>query len=140
MANEATINLGFSIIKTGLTYRPASVQFRVDVDGAKGPSPGAITVSTYGTDVDFSQLITPGLCLLTNLDTVNYVEYGIYNGVEFYPLGEIGPGETYPLKLSRNLLEAYIGTGTGTDAVGASSLRIKANTASCDVVVAAFER
>ena len=51
---------------------------------------------------------------------------------------EVGPGEQYPVKLSRNIGNSY-GTGTGT--LGAdTSMRIKADTAACVVVVEAFER
>ena len=93
-----------------------------------------------GTDVDFSELTIPGLCRLMNLDATNFIEFGIWDpeGGVFYPLGEIGPGKTYTIKLSRNLQEEF-GTGTGTTGADTNRLRIKADTAACNVLVEAFE-
>ncbi len=68
------------------------------------------------------------------------MEYGIKDPGTgyFYPLGEVGPGEEWPLKLSRNILEAYFsGTGTTGDV---DYFWLKANTAACYVTVSAFER
>ncbi len=139
MANEARVQSGFTLTKGNLTRRGQTAVFGVDVDGTKGPSPGAVTVSTSGTDVSFSQLSTPGLCQLTNLDSSNYFEYGIYEpGTStFYPLGEVGPGESYVIKLSRNLLEEYVGTGTSA---ATNTFRLKANGSSLDAVVEAYEK
>jgi hypothetical protein len=57
----------------------------------------------------------------------------------FYPLIELLPGESYVFRLSRNIQEQYAGTGTGTTAPD-NRLRIKANGASCVVLVEAFEK
>lgn len=141
MANEATLNYNLSIRNGNLFYRSGQTTFRIDVDGAKGPSPGALTVSLLGTDVDLSELSTPGLCIIRNLDDTNFVEVGIYDGQEFYPLMEVLPGESYPLRLSR-FLGTSIGSsesGTGTYDFGTYRLRIKAVGAPCDVSVEAFE-
>lgn len=147
MANEATINLSMNIRKVDdttdlvlLDYRSQPSSFQADVTGTKGPTPGSISVSIAGTDVDFSQLTTPGLCRLMNQDPTNFVEYGIREPGTgtFYPLGEILPGETYIIRLSRNLQEEYIGTGTGTSAP-TNFFHLKANVAACNVLVEAFE-
>lgn len=144
MANEATIQTTLIIRKatghiTQIDYLSRPQTFNVDVTGTKGPSPGAITVSTSGTDLDLSQLTTPGLCRISNQDATNYVEFGIYDAssTRFFPLGEIGPGESYVLKLSRNVGEEYYST-TGTDT--GNSIRFKANTAAVVVLVEAFEK
>jgi hypothetical protein len=124
MANEATITNGIFIDKGNLHFHPASVTFRGTVTGTKGPVPGALSIATAGTDISFAQLTTPGYCKITNLDATNYVEYGIWNGTTFYPLGEILAGQSYVIRLSRNV---------------GSTLRFRANTAACNVVVEAFE-
>jgi hypothetical protein len=51
-----------------------------------------------------------------NTSATGYVEYGPYDADThtFYPLGELLPGETYPLRLSRFLGREVGGTGTGT--------------------------
>lgn len=141
MANEATIRSSLQIRSGHLNYQSQPVAFQADVAGAKGPVPGAVQVDTIGTDIYFSELDTPGLCRIQNLDTTNYVEWGIYDTVtgRFSPVGELLPGETFVFRLSRNFAEQYTGSGTGT--TGAENyLRFKANQASCNVLVEAFER
>lgn len=125
MANEASVRSGLEITKGNLKYRSFPNEFRADVTGSKGPLPGAVTVTTGGTDIDLTGLGTPGFCRLGNIDSTNFVEYGIWNGANFYPLGEIGPGECYTIKIARNF---------------ADNLRVRANTASCVVVIEAFEK
>jgi hypothetical protein len=141
MANEARVTCSLYVRRGSLFYQSQPSSFQADVSTTKGPSPGAITVSTDGTDVDLSQLVTPGLCRLMNLDDNNYVQYGIWDPTPgiFYPLGELLPGEFTVLRLSRNLGEEYTGVGTGTTAP-VNSLRIKADTAACVVLVEAFEK
>ncbi len=140
MANEIQVRASLQIKKDNLDYSSKPTSFKADMTGSKGPSPGALTATVDGIDVDFSELTTPGMCRIQNLDPDNFVEYGIWDpeGSTFYPLGELLPGESYPLRLSRNLQEEFM-TGTGTTGADTNRLRIKADTASCDVVVEAFE-
>ena len=142
MANEATVNSGFSITKSNLKHRSYPTQFQATVSGSKGPTPGAFTASLLGTQVDLSELENPGLCRISNLDSDNFVEWGVYDGNEFYPLGEILPGEFYVFRLSR-FLGRSIGSsdpGTGTFDLGTYRFMIKATVAPCNVSVEAFER
>ena len=137
MSDEVTYRGSLSIRKlsgaiTQMDYRSNPTTFLADLTGLKGPTLGCIAVATGGTDVDLSELTTPGFCFLYNQDDENYVEYGIWDGSTFWPLGELGPGEHNVLKLSRNL-DLGVGTAYG-------SLRLKANTAACNVVVDVFER
>jgi len=135
MANEATIRSSLSILNSKLDYSSRPTSFQVDVSGEKGPTPGAIEVSIAGTDIDLSELTTPGLCRVMNLDDVDYIIYGIWDGTTFHELGEIGPGETYIVKLFRS-----IGSGIGT---GYANLRLACGaggSATVDAVVEAFER
>lgn len=147
MANEATIRSALQIRKAvdGLVvmdYQSRPAAFQADVDDTKGPLPGAMTVGILGKDVDLSELETPGLCRIMNQDDENFVEYGIRDPETdfFYPLGELLPGESYVLRLSRNLEQEYIGTGTGTSPGMTNKLHLKANTAPCVVLVEAFGR
>ena len=139
MANEASVQSGFSIVKksgsiTQINHRTLPASFRVTVTGTKGPTPGAIEVTTSGAEVDLSELTTPGLCRLMNMDDTNFVTYGILDvdGNTFHGFGELGPGESYVFKLSRD-----IGLGLGT---AYESLFLVADTATCDVLVEAFEK
>lgn len=136
MASEARLNIGLQISKGNLQFRSNPTAFTANVSGTKGPVPGAITVAVTGTNVNFSELTTPGLCRITNLDSTNFVTYGVYDGASFFPLGEILPGEFYLLRLSRYLNEEFVGTGTNADA---NQFRLMANGAACNVLVEAFE-
>jgi hypothetical protein len=138
LANEATIYSGLAVTTGNLRYRTPSTSFRADVAGAKGPSPGAITAAVAGTDVDFSELTTPALCFLKNLDETNWVEVGPRDpdtGV-FHPFLKLLPGESCAVRLSHNLGSEVTGTGSGT---GNATFRIRANTAACVVQVDAFQ-
>ena len=144
MANEARITSGLDIMKgtnpvqVDYSARPAS--FAADVAGAKGPVPGAIDATVAGVSVDFSELTTPALCRIMNLDATNYVEVGIWDpeNAKFFPLMELLPGESYVIRLARNLQEEYQ-TGTGTTGANTNRLRIKANTTVVPVLIEAFE-
>ena len=140
MADEATVRCSLEITQGNLKYRSYPTDFTVDVAASKGPVPGAIAVGTAGTDIDFSELTTPGLCRISNLDATNYVEIGIWDGTEFYPVIELGPGEFYVIKLSRFLGKSFaVGSGTGTYDTDTYTLRARANVAACNILVEAFE-
>lgn len=140
MANEARVNSGLAINKGNLTYSALPTTFLADVSGTKGPSPGALTVDATGEDVSFAELAQPGLCRLMNLEASggSYVEWGIHDGSLFHPVGEIGPGESYVIRLSRNLGEEHTEPGTGTTGV-VNAFYLRAVSGTCVVLVEAFE-
>lgn len=145
MANEAQVRVGLSVTKrsgsiTQIDYRSPVSAFSLDVIGTKGPCVGSVTVTTFGTDVNLSEMSQPGLCVFHNQDSTNYVSVGVFDPETnvFYPFAEVGPGESYIVKLSRDFGEQFAGTGTGTTAA-TNRLRIKANTAPCVVEVDVFE-
>lgn len=141
MADEAQIRVSMSIRAGNIDHQTRPTAFTVDVDGRFGPAPGtiAIAVADTGQEIDLSMFTTPGLCAIQNLDAVNYVEVGIYEPATstFYPLLEIGPGEIYIMKLTRNLLEEYVGTGTSAPT---NQLRARATGGTCNVTFSIFER
>lgn len=138
MSREAQVNCSLSIRKGYLNWQSQNLNFQADVDGTFGPTPGAFLASVAGTDVDLSALETYGLAELRNLDTTNFVDYGIWDGASFYPLGRLLAGEGTVLRLSPNLGQEYT-TGTGTSGAAINTLRFKADTAACNVSVCAFE-
>lgn len=143
MSQEITANFSLRVNKGNLNYQSYPTGFRADLNGAYGPSPGLILVPTgAGIDVTFPNLTTPAMCWIQNQSTVdqNYVTYGIRDAStnEFYPLGEVQPGEFYPLRLSRKLGDHYIGTGTGAVSP-ASYLHFRAAKQTAGVRVDAFE-
>ncbi len=146
MANEVTIRSSLTVRKLSgstvlLQYQSQPSAYLADMDGTFGPSPGALQVDNDGTDVDLSQFTTPGFCYIQNLSDEGYIEYGIYDPELdiFYPIGECLPGEGYVFRFSRNILEQYGPTGTGTTAA-TNRFRVKGVDGATAVLVAAFER
>lgn len=139
MANEAQIRASLNVKIGNLDYRSSPTSFNATASVAKGPTPGGLTISTLGENIDLSELTTPGLCRIHNLSPTYYVQYGIYDVTlgEFFPLGELLPGEFTIFRLSRVLGRQYIGTGTGV--TGQTSLRLRSIDGECNVVVDAFE-
>lgn len=145
MSQESQVQTSLRIKKGNLLYQSQPNAFNADVAGTNGPSPGAVTIATKPTSISFAQLNTMGgLCRIMNIDTTNFVTWGILDSVthHFYPLGEMLPGETYVLRLSRKLGTEYgTGAGTGTDVVGTGdTLAFKADNAQVVVLVEAFDK
>lgn len=147
MSQEATITASLGISKidattniTQISYQSRPSAFKADVSGAKGPTPGAISATTNGTDIDFSQLTTPGLCRIMNLDVTNYITVGVWepDTSKFYPVMELKPGETYVHRWSRSVKSEWSGTGTSVVDTN-NTIRIKAANAPCNVLVETFE-
>jgi hypothetical protein len=129
VANEARVTAGLLIKKGSTDYQARPSTFIADVDEAlaKGPVPGAFTVTKQGVACDLAELVNPGLCRIANLESKTstpnrVVEYGIADPQRaiFYPLGEVKPGESYVLRLGRNLRGEY-GTAAGTAALTGES-------------------
>lgn len=154
MANEARVTSSLSIVKLDannrvtLQYQSVPGAFTADVGGTKGPMPGSMNVSRNGTDVTLTEVGTPGLFEIKNHSDTYYVSVGVYNpqSLEFYPVLELLPTESFVGRLSRFLGQEYSspGTGTGTGAEGSVRLRLKAEwnsgTAGVDVFVGVFDR
>ena len=134
MANEVSVRSSLTINNGSLSYSSRPTSYQADATGAKGPTPGALTISTSGTEIDLTQLTTPGFCRISNLDpstSNNYVEYGVYVGSTFYALGELLPGEFVVLRLYRDMGVA------GTDF---HTLMLNAVGSTVDCSVEAFEK
>lgn len=141
MANEIQINHSMSITKGNLRHNQ-SESVRATLTGTGGPYVGTIDVPTYGLDVSLSSYLSePGWGTIKNLDSTNYVTWGIRDpdSNRFFEIGELGPGESHPIKLSRNLFTEFVGTGTGTSALN-NKLHFRANTATVKVLVQIFPR
>lgn len=140
MSDEAQVRSSLQIRNSTSTflYQSQPTFFNADVSVINGPTPGMLTVPIDGIAVDLSQLTTPGLCRIQNTDITNFVTVGVYDGASFYPLLDLLPGETYVIRLSRYLNQEFVGTGTGTSS-DANQLMIFADTASCNVLVEAFD-
>jgi hypothetical protein len=145
MADEARISAGLNVRKvvngvTLLEYQSRPAAFTADVAGTKGPVPGAIAISRFGTDINLGELVNPGLCRIMNLDDENAMRVGIYNTdqAEFYPFLKLLPGESFVIRLDPDVNEEYAGTGTGTTGE-ANTLRAIAENETSNLLVEAFE-
>lgn len=145
MSNEATVQCGLAISKpsVNLHYSSEPKSFRATVNGSKGPTPGSVVATLAGTDVDLSGLDSPGgLARIMNKATSGFVVVGIHDNFEFYPLLDILPGESYPLRLSRFIGQS-VGTtdvGTAIDDAGVYRLRVKSvGVAESEVIIEAFD-
>jgi len=137
MAREATVQTQLRVRIGNINYVSNPSNFQATVTGINGPCPGAFAATLEGTDVNFSELTQPGLGIIKNIDSTNFVTVGIWDGVDFFPLMELLPGEFFPIRFSRYLTQEFM-TGTGTTG-GGNTVRIKADTAPAKVVVEAFE-
>lgn len=141
MAREVNLRISLTI-KKGLLDERITYSFIGDMAGEKGPSPGVLTIGVGVTIINLSQLATPGPITIINLDTTNFVEWGLYSAAdgEFNPVGEILPGEPAGFRLSRYLGTALI-PGTGTTPIADTKVfAMKAVGAPCDVIIKAFEK
>lgn len=142
MSSEAQVRCSLQIKVGNLYFQNQPTQFVADVSVANGPTPGVVPVTITGVNIDLSKLTKPGFCVIQNLDVLatnplNYVLIGPYDGVSFYPLIELLPGETCMLRLYRYLGGEFLGTGTNADT---NFLRAMSYNASCKILVQAFEK
>ena len=82
--------------------------------GLGGPSPGRVALTTADTVIDLSAFTTPGLLVITNHSSSNYIEFGPTAAGALVVLGKLLPGEV-----------GFFRLGVGV------VLRAKANTATC---------
>ena len=150
MANEVTVRTTLQVITGSIEYISRPQQFTADMTGEKGPGPGVVEISIAGTIIDLSEFTTPAFCRIQNIGRVDggtadantYVEYGVMDPETsiFYPLGEMLIGESYIIRLSRNIFEEYnTGTGTGTVGPTTNTVFMRASPANQNAVVEAFE-
>ena len=134
MSNELQARLSINIKNGGLVYQSNPTYWQGNVNAQNGPSPGAVTIDDDGTNISLSQLTANGGVVgygtIQNLDTINYLEYGIWDNTHsiYSPLGLIGPGEIYILRLSPNFGNYYAGGAEpGTASTGSGNvLRLRA--------------
>lgn len=119
MANEATLtaHIALNDTATGLKINSPTSAIQYTPGTLTGAS-FVVDVGTSEESVDFGD-VSPGYVLLQNLDTTNYVEYTTVT-------------TDYDLRLSANGGKALIQFS------GAQTLYLKANTASCNVLVTAI--
>lgn len=140
MAGEVSIRAGLDIKKDNLQFNSRPNNYKLDMTGKKGPSPGAVNVTPEGTVIDFSELDVPGVVQMQNLDDSNIVHVGIWDPetLKFYALFQLRPGAVQVGEFS-SLLQEEFGTGTGTTGGNTNRLMLRSSNTDCPVTVNAFE-
>lgn len=124
MANEFTIRLSVTA-KNGNMYDksgPEGGVFYLNQATVGGPSPGMISVGTSEEVITFTDITTPTLLVIQNLDATNFITYGPTSGGVMIPVGKILAGKFNVITLDASV-----------------TLRAKADTAACKVVFKGFE-
>ena len=129
MADEftCTFNIRLSNGQYSDLYNPGAV--KVD-QAAIGKSDQILSIGTSEEDITFGDVSTEGICILQNMDTTNYVEWGAKDpSNNMAPIGRLPPAPS--------------STEPGLPAIfkfdPGETLRMKANTAACLVRVIIFE-
>lgn len=119
MANEISLDIRFNLANGNSQYLYAPGTKRYTQAAVGGPTPGYVTIGTTEESVAFSELGTEGYCILQNLDSTNYVQWGFSTAVYG---GRLEAGEAAVFRLEPS-----------------TTLYLKANTAACKVNILAFE-
>lgn len=131
MAN--TISTQTSITVTGDTPMRLGATGPVQATAAGNLSSSLVlSIPTAGyTLLPPSQLATPGVCYISNLDTTNYVQIGVEVAAAFVPFGKLDPATaTGPTPTSQSQIALD----------GTNALYAKSNTGVCVIQINVFQR
>lgn len=143
MANEVQVRLSVNVRDNdgNLDWPSRPTAWSDDMVGRKGPTPGAITVSSAdaGTDVNFSELVEPGICFLYNVSSDFDVDYGPYDPDtdRWYPFWRLKPGKGAYMPFGPRFGQEVLTPGTGSHS--GMTLRMRAVGGDAVVQVNAFE-
>jgi hypothetical protein len=118
MANEITITASIQVVNGNLRDSFSVGSKAVDQAAVGGPTPGYVTIGTSEETVTFGELGTKGYCVVQNLSTTNFIEWGFSTGVYG---GKLLAGEVALFRLN------------------STSLFLKADTAACKVLIKGYE-
>lgn len=121
MPNEFTTTVGVTLTNGNLRVSFPQVS-RQSNQTTAGLSDQVLSIGTSEENVSFTDITTPGLCVLHNLDSTNYVEYGQSDGGTMKKVGKLAAGDVHLIRIA-----------------GSVTLRMQANTAACKVRVMCFE-
>lgn len=101
MANEITASLSFSVTNPsdGSGFASSNRLTRQYNQNAIGVNAEILAVPVTATAYSFASITTNGFLLIQNLDTTNFVDYGL-NASGFLPFGRLKPGEFALLRLT----------------------------------------
>ena len=126
MSDEIAVTAAIQVTNGSLVFpKIGSTQLSFDQAAVGGPAPGYCEISTgaQGDAIDLSELGTEGWVYMRNIDAANYVQWGNDDGggnIEI--IGRMEAGEPALFRMEPG-----------------QTLRLKANTAACKVLILVFE-
>ena len=121
MANEITLTVGLQLVNSSLRAQFPQVSSQY-TQTTSGLSDQVLSIGTSEENVAFGDVATPGLTVLHNLDTTNYVDYGMSDGGTMKATARLKAGDKHVIR---------VGSGV--------TLRMLANTAACKVRIMCLE-
>ncbi len=120
MSDEISVTETIRASKSSFKDSIAPGQVTFDMAGSAGGNPGLVNIGTSEENVSFGDL-TPNLVWMQNMDTTNYVQWGMNDSGTMKAVGRLNPGET-----ARFVLDSGV------------TLRMKAHTGACDVLIKGY--
>ena len=121
MASEITLSLGLQLVNGSLRAQFPQVSSQY-TQTTSGLSDQVLSIGTSEENVAFGDVATPGLTVLHNLDSTNYVDYGMSDGGTMKAVGRLKAGDKHIIRIGASV-----------------TLRMQANTAACKVRVMCLE-
>jgi len=109
MANEITLNLKMSVVKTFLDHEENPGALNVSMTGSTA-SGGSQTIATTATTIGVGSVTTAGYSYFRNLGPTNSVEIGTGTGTSFVAFAKLKAGEASILRLGTNAPTAKAAT------------------------------
>lgn len=124
MANEINVVVGATLNVTaiGLKHQTAVDSYQMD-QATPNLIDTTVTIPTSDTVVDLSALADPGLVIIRNLDSANFVDYGPESAGALVPMGRLEAGKPAQFVMAPGVV-----------------LRMLADTGSVAVHIAAYDR
>jgi hypothetical protein len=112
MSGQIQVRSSWQVSNGNLIYQSQPTTFTITQLLALGPTPGVLAATQAGVQVPLTPIVTPGLCLLANIGTTYYFQWGPYLPVQkyFVPVGVVYPGQIWGI-----CLDPYFGQAEGTD-------------------------
>lgn len=121
MSNEIKLTVNLKV--TNGDYKGSLPMGQLSLDQTtQGAQSGIQNVGTTAEDLDVGDVSTPGILVMRNLDTTNFVEIGKDVSSSFEKIGRMKPGDPFVMRVAAGV-----------------TLQLKADTAACNVQVMLLE-
>ena len=111
MANEITLNLKMSVVKTYLDHEENPGTLSVNMSGSNAAG-GSQSITTTAAAIGVGSVTTAGYSYFRNLGPTNYLEIGTGTGTNFVAFMKLKAGEAAIARLGTNAPTAKANTAT----------------------------